>query len=161
VSLREKFNLFWYKVKRTIRYIFVKIIALVLTVFFLALALACLSYVFTFFMTTYQGKEAKVVSISKKICKHTTACRVGGLYTLKTQFVRAGNITKDSKVYGIYPALPDQLEPLPGDTIKVWPSKKPLVGAPMITGWGFFPILVVFIVGLMMLEFAFISIRMR
>jgi len=86
---------------------------------------------------------------------------VGGLYTLKTQSGQGTNLTKDSKVYGIYPALPDSLEPSVGDTIKVFPSKKPLVGAPMIAGWGFFPILVVFIVALMMLEFAFISIRMR
>jgi hypothetical protein len=161
VSFRDKFESFLYKLKYAVRYVFVKIIGLVLMVFFLALAVACLGYVFTFFMTTYKGKEAKVVSVSKTICKHKTACRVGGLYTLKTQSGQGGNITSDKKVYGLYPALPDQLEPLTGDTIKVWPAKKPLVGAPKIAGWGFLPVVIVFIVGLMMLEFAFIAIRLR
>jgi hypothetical protein len=161
VSFRDKIETSLFKLKTTIRYIFVKTISLVLTVFFLTLALACLSYVFTFFMTTYKGKEAKIVSITKTICKHKTACRVGGLYTLKTQSVKGGNISTDSKIFGMYPALPDQLEPSLGDTIKVWPWKKPLVGAAIISGWGFLPILIVFIVGLMMLEFTFISIRMR
>jgi hypothetical protein len=161
VPFLDKFESFLHKLKSAIRYVFVKIIALVLTVFFLALALACLSYALTFFMTTYNGKEAKIVSISKTICKHKTACRVGGFYTLKTQSGQAGNISTDLKVYGMYPALPDQLEPSLGDTIKVWPAKKPLVGASTITGWGIFPVIIVFIVGLMMLEFAFLSVRMR
>ena len=161
MSFREKFESFLYKVKSAIRYVFVKTIALVLGVFFLALALVCLTYVFTFFMTTYNGKEAKIVSITKTICKHKTACRVGGIYTLKTQSGQTGKMSTDLKVYSLYPALPDQLEPSQGDTIKVWPSKKPLMGAPIIAGWGLFPIVIVFIVGLMMLEFAFLSLRMR
>ena len=161
MSFREKIGNFLYKIKRAVRYVFVKTFALILTVFFLGLALAFLGYVFTFVITTYKGKEAKVVSITKTICKHQTACRVGGLYTLKTQSEKGGNVSSDSKIYSLYPAIPDQLEPSLGDTIKVWPKKKPLVGAPVIAGWGFFPVLVAFIVGIMLLEFAFLSIKMR
>jgi len=161
MSFLDKLKPAFSKVMSSIRFIFMKIIGLVLTLVFLILALVCLGYVFTFSMATYKGKEAKIISVSKSLGKHKTSCRVGGLFKVDTQTGKGEISTKDSKIYCMYPAWPDQLEPANGDSIKVWPAKKPLLGAPIVEGWGWFIIGSVFILGLMFLEFAFLSLLMR
>lgn len=161
MSFLDKLEPAFSKVMSGIRFIFAKIIGIAIALVFLVLALVCFGYVFTFSMATYKGKDAKIISVSKSLGKHKTSCRVGGLFKVDTQTSVGENISKDSKIYCMYPSWPDQLEPTSGDNIKVWPVKKPLVGAPMVEGWGWFIIVGVFIFGLMFLEFTFLSLLMR
>ncbi|HEY5037663.1 MAG TPA: hypothetical protein VIJ93_01170, partial [bacterium] len=107
-------------------------------------------------VTSTKGREAKIYSITNHMGRHQTACRVGGLFDIATQTGIGINAKRDTNIYCLYPAWPDQLQPSLGDSIRVWPSKKPLVGAPLTDGWGWFIVGSIFIIGLLMLEFSFL-----
>jgi hypothetical protein len=92
-----------------------------------------------------------------------TGTRIGGIFTVDTQNPDEKKkphhpVAADQKIYCIYPAWPDQLQPLQGDMIRVWPAKKPLFGAPATEGWGWFIAGTIFVLGLVALEFAFLAI---
>lgn len=144
-----------------LRFVFMKALGLVLAVFFLFLALVFLGYSTAALVTTFKGREAKVVSISNAVGTHRTACRVGGLFMVGTEAGKGKEKAKDKNIYTLYPAWPDQLQPALNDTIQVWPSKKPLVGAPLTDSWGWFIVGTLLILGLIMLEFAFLSLTFR
>jgi hypothetical protein len=91
---------------------------------------------------------------------------VGGIYTLSVTRTEDKSTSKKKapvfeNVYGFYPAWPDQLQPLNGDLVQAWPGKKPLFAMPSTEGWGWFIVGTVLVVGLIMLEFAFLSLTLR
>ena len=114
------------------------------------------------------GQDAKVVSVFNHIGKLKTGCRIGGLFqvnvgdqNLSAPKKKKGEINPKSaadKIYCLYPAWPDQLEPQAGDIIRVWPAKKPLFGEPLTDGWGWFILGTIFVVGLVLVEFAFLAL---
>jgi hypothetical protein len=143
--------------KETLRLVSLKIIGVVLAVVFLVVALILVAYPVVSVVTYRGGDEAKIQSASNHMGKIRTGCRVGGLFDVTLKL--------DKKyydhVYCLYPAWPDQLEPTTGDYIQVWPAKKPLLGAPATEGWGWFILGMMFIFGLISLEFCFLSLTLR
>ena len=108
-------------------------------------------------MTSVKGVDAKVVTVSTQVGKCHTAFRLGGLFQVSALIEKQ----KHEKIYCLYPAWPDQLQPTKGDIIEVWPEKQPFVGAPYVEGWGWFLVGTLFVLGLVMLEFAFIALTLR
>ena len=156
-----KFNLN-FNFKSALRFLFMKALGIILALLFGSLALVFLSYsAISLLATTQSTKEAKIVLVTDHLGKHQTACRVGGLFEVQTLAGKGKNAVKDSHIYCLYPAWPDQLQPYQDHLIKVWPTEKPLVGAPAVEGWGWFILGTVFILGLLMVEFAFLSLLIR
>lgn len=145
------------KSKSIFRFIFMKTIGACLAVFFLGLAAFFLAYPFASVVTGRGGEEAKVLSVADHMGKLKTGWRVGGLFQVGVDLHKK----KFDRIYCFYPAWPDQLQPLKGDVVKVWPAKKPLFGAPAIDGWGWFVVGTVLILGLVMLELAFLSLALH
>ncbi len=141
----------------SLRLVGLKIVGTVLAMVFLVVAIILVAYPVVSVVTFRGGDEAKVQSASNHMGKIQTGCRLGGLFDV--------NLKLDKKsydhVYCFYPAWPDQLEPAPGDYIQVWPAKKPLLGAPVTEGWGWFILGMMFIFGLISLEFSFLSLTLR
>ncbi len=144
--------------KSVIRLIVMKTIGVILAVFFLLLAVLFLSYSINSILVSTRGQEVKVLTFSDHIGKQQTAFRLGGVFQ-----VSASNEKKEKfeKIYCLYPAWPDVLSPSKGDLIQVWPSKKPVLGAPVTDGWGWFIVGSLLVVGLVMLEFAFLILTIR
>ena len=144
--------------KSVLRLIIMKTIGVILAVVFLLLAVVFLSYSVTSILVSSRGQEVKIVSFSDHVGKQQTAFRLGGIFQ-----VSAANEKKDKfeKIYCFYPAWPDLLSPSKGDVIQVWPSKKPVVGAPVTDGWGWFIVGSLLVVGLVMLEFTFLILTIR
>lgn len=146
-------------VQTGLRFVIMKALGLVFAAFFLSLAILFLGYSTTALLTTFKGRDAKITSISNAVGTHRTACRVGGLFVVGT--VAGKEKAKDKNIYTLYPAWPDQFQPSLGDSVRVWPVKKPLVCAPQTDGWGWFIVGTIFIFGLIMLEFGFLSLTFR
>lgn len=154
--------------KSLLRFILVKAIGVLVAVILLPLALFLLCYPLAALATNQGGKDAKVVAVNDHLGKIKTGYRVGGLFTISTEDPGAKKPKKnshhsavlDEKIYCFYPAWPDQLQPSEGDLLKVWPAKKPLVGAPTTEGWGWFIVGTVFVLGLVTLEFIFLALTM-
>jgi len=140
------------------RLIIMKTIGVILAIVFLALAVLFLGYSLTSIVTSARGIDVKVASVSDHLGKHQTAFRLGGLFQIAAQDEKK---KKFDKIYCLYPAWPDQLNPVKGDEIRVWPAKQPLVGAPVTEGWGWFIVGSLLVVGLVMLEFAFLILTIR
>jgi hypothetical protein len=139
------------------RLILMKTIGALLAVFFLALALLFLGYSVSTVLVTTRGQEAKVLSISKQVGKHQTAFRLGGLFQVTAEREKK----KFQKIYCFYPAWPDVFQPTLGDVIQVWPAKQPILGGPVTDGWGWFIVGTLLILGLVMLEFAFLVLTIH
>lgn len=152
--------------KTILRLIFMKIAGILLALVFLPIALLFVSYPAIALVTMHGGKDARVVKVSDHLKpKWQTGFRVGGLFMIATENTGGGKSAYsksglDENIYCLYPAWPDQLQPLKGDEIRVWPSKKPLVGAPVTEGWGWFLMGTVFVLGLVMLEFTFLALTL-
>lgn len=152
--------------KSVLRTVLMKIVGLLLALVFLPVALLFLSYPVITLVAMHGGKDARVVKVSDHLNpKFKTGFRVGGIFTVATQNPggKKSEYTKsglDENIYCLYPAWPDQLQPLKGDSIRVWPVKKPLVGAPATEGWGWFLVGTVFVLGLVMLEFTFLALTL-
>ncbi len=153
--------------KSLLRLILVKSFGIVLAVVFFCISAYFLAYPLISLVTSQGGIDAKVASVFNHIGKVKTGCRVGGLFQVSVENQKILEQKKKSeynlrssadKIYCLYPAWPDQLEPQSGDIIRVWPAKKPLFGAPLIDGWGWFILGTIFVVGLVLLEFAFLAL---
>ena len=138
--------------KTAVRFIALKIIGVILSVVFLFLAALFLAYAASSTATTVKGKDARVTVISGKVGGHCTSFRLGGLFDVTAEMDKQ----KFEKIYCLYPAWPDVLQPVKGDVIRVWPAKQPVVGAPAVDGWGWFIVGTFFVLGLLFLEFAFL-----
>lgn len=157
-----------FNLKSFLRLIIVKSLGVVLAAVFFFIAVFFLAYPLISLITTQGGMDGKVASVFNHIGKLKTGCRVGGLFqvsvenqNLLVQKKRKGEANPKAsgdKIFCLYPAWPDQLEPQSGDIIRVWPAKKPLFGAPLTDGWGWFVLGTIFIVGLVLLEFAFLAL---
>jgi hypothetical protein len=152
----------WKSVLRTVA---MKMIGILLALVLIPLALFFLAYPFVCLATTQGGDDAKVAVVSDHLNKIKTGYRIGGLFTVATQ--KSGKKEAHSKgslnenVYCFYPVWPDQLQPSKGDAIRVWPAKKPLLGAPATEGWGWFLAGTVFVLGLVMVEFIFLAVSLH
>ncbi len=154
--------------KSFLRLIIVKSLGIVLAVVFFFIAVFFLAYPLISLVATQGGIDGKVASVSNHMGKLKTGCRVGGLFQVsvenqnlsapKKQKGQSNPKASSDKIYCLYPAWPDQLEPQSGDVIRVWPAKKPLFGAPLTDGWGWFILGTIFVVGLVLLEFAFLAL---
>ena len=144
--------------KSVLRLVVMKTIGVVLALVFLLLAVLFLTYSMTSILVSTRGQEVKVVSASDHVGRHRTAFRLGGVFQVTAA---GGKKEKFEKIYGLYPSWPDMLSPSKGDLIQVWPSKKPVVGAPLTEGWGWFIVGSLLVVGLVMLEFAFLILTIR
>jgi len=147
--------------KSVFRWIIMKTIGVLLAVVFIALAVLFLSYSLIATVTSVKGKEVSIVSVSDQVGKWTTGSRIGGLFVVSTETGKGKSAVKDEKIYSLYPVWPDVLKPAKGDALQVWPAKQPLVGAPRIDGWGWFIVGTLLILGLVMLEFAFLVLTIR
>jgi hypothetical protein len=149
--------------KSLLRVIALKAIGILVALVLLPLAFLFISYPLIALSTTHGGKEAKIAEVSDHLGKMTTGFRIGGIFTIATQNPDEKKKPHhkpalNQKIYCLYPVWPDQLEPSKGDLIRVWPSKKPLVGAPATEGWGWFIVGTVFVLGLVLLEFTFLAL---
>lgn len=142
------------KIGAAIRFLIMKAIGLVLCVLFLSLAALLLSYSIISVASTLRGQDAKIISFSGQVGKYHTAFRLGGLFQISAEM----NKKKYEKIYSLYPVWPDTFNPMKGDVVRVWPVKQPLAAAPAVDGWGWFIVGTLFIMGLVMLEFAFLSL---
>ncbi len=141
-----------------IRYILLKLFGLALALLFLGLSVLFLGYSLISGASSSRGVEAKVVSISSGSLGHCRATNSwGGLFKLGVEREKG----KTEKVISLYPAWPEILNPSLGDVVNVWPPKQPRVGAPFVDGWGWFLLGTFLIVGLVFLEFAFLSLTLR
>jgi hypothetical protein len=154
--------------KSLLRLIIVKLLGGLLAVLFFFVALFFLAYPLISLVSSQGGQDAKVVAVFNHVGKLKTGCRVGGLFQVTAEGQNlsgpqkkkgaANSNNPGNKIYCLYPAWPDQLEPQSGDMIRVWPSKKPLFGAPPTDGWGWFILGTIFLVGLVLVEFAFLAL---
>jgi hypothetical protein len=141
------------KTQSLLRFLVMKTIGLILAVMFLFLALVFLGYGLIAGVTaTQKAKDAKITGIADGIGKHSTACRVGGLFVLETE---------TGKIYSLYPVWPDKLSPSLGDWVRVWPAQKPLVAFPGVDGWAWFMVATIVVLGFLFLEFAFLSLLIK
>ena len=146
------------KAKMTLRYVILKVVGLVLFLAFFSIALLFLGYTLVNGLSSTRGKEAAITSISSgQIGGCKVSSRWGGFYRVGVESEKVSH--KD--IYCLYPAWPDTLQPTLGDVINVWPAKQPRVGAPVVDGWGWFILGTLLIVGLVFLEFSFLSITLR
>jgi len=149
--------------KTVLKLVLVKLFGFLLAVVFLFFALWFISYPLLSFATTQGGADAKVTAVSDRFNKIKIGCRVGGLFTISAEMPteKTSGHPKNTvyeKIYCLYPVWPDQLQPDKGNSIRVWPAKKPLFGEPLTDGWGWFIVGTVLVVGLLMLEFAFLAL---
>ena len=152
--------------KSFLRLIFVKSLGVVLALIFFFIAAFFLAYPLISLVTSHGGMDAKVASVFNHVGKLKTGCRIGGLFQVSIENqnfseqkkTETNRKSSSNKIYCLYPAWPDQLEPQSGDVIRVWPAKKPLFGAPSTDGWGWFILGTIFVVGLVLLEFAFLAL---
>jgi hypothetical protein len=141
-------------VNSALRFVIMKTIGVLLAVVFLSLAVLFISYAAISAVSTVRGQDAKILLVSDHVGKHRTAFRLGGLF----QIAAGVEKKKYEKIYCLYPAWPDSFQPSKGDVIRIWPVKQPLAGAPEVEGWAWFILGSLFIVGLVMLEFAFLAL---
>lgn len=149
--------------KSVVRLLFMKTMGVLMAVVFLPIALLFLAYPIIALATTHGGDDAKVVLVSDHLDKIKTGYRVGGIFTVATEKPGPPKASRhkpdlDTNIYCLYPVWPDQLQPLKGDMIRVWPAKKPLLGAPATEGWGWFIAGTIFVLGLVLLEFTFLAL---
>lgn len=153
--------------KSLLRFIVVKTLGVVLAIVFFFIAVLFLAYPLISLVTGQGGKDAKVSAVFNHIGKLKTGCRVGGLFQVNVDNQNSSAPKKkglsnskssNDKIYCLYPAWPDQLEPQNGDAIQVWPAKKPLLGEPLTDGWGWFILGTIFVVGIVLLEFSFLAL---
>lgn len=148
-------------VKPVLRWILMKTIGVILAIVFLALAALFVGYSAIATVATVKGKEASIVTVSEQVGKYHTGSRVGGLFVVSTTSGKGKGAPKDERIYSLYPVWPDNLHPAKGDSLLVWPPKQPLVGAPRTDGWGWFIVGTLLILGLVMLEFAFLVLTLK
>ncbi|HTC20595.1 MAG TPA: hypothetical protein VK859_07105 [bacterium] len=154
--------------KSLLRLVIVKLVGGLLAVIFIFVALFFLAYPLISLVASQGGQDAKVAAVFNHIGKLKTGCRIGGLFeiTVDNQSLPAQKKKKgetnpksaENKIYCLYPAWPDQLEPQSGDIVRVWPAKKPLFAEPLTDGWGWFILGTIFVVGLVLVEFAFLAL---
>ncbi len=154
-----------FNLKSILRVLFMKMIGVIVAVILLPIALLFLAYPIVLLATSQGGIDAKVALVSDHLSKIKTGYRIGGIFTVAAEKpgVKKGSSPKavlDENIYCLYPVLPDQLQPVKGDIIRVWPSKRPLLGDPSTEGWGWFIAGTVFVLGLVLLEFVFLVLTM-
>jgi hypothetical protein len=143
--------------KTLARRVLTKSIGVVLALLFVGTAAVLLAGPAISLMATRHGQEVEIVSISNQVGKIKTACEKGGLFKVSAK----SDGQKFSGIYCLYPAWPDHLKPSAGDVIRIWPSSNPRVGSVPIFGLGWMMIGATFLTGLVILEFAFLSLTVR
>jgi hypothetical protein len=142
-----------------------KTLGVILCLLFLFAGITLLAFPLIALVTSQGGEDGKVVAVSDHSHGCHTGTRVGGLFTLS--ITNSEDLAPKQKpqvfpnVYGLYPAWPDHLEPVKGDTVRIWPGKKPLLAMPVIEGWGWILLGTVLVVGLIFLEFSLLSLTLR
>jgi hypothetical protein len=152
--------------KSTLRFVLLKTLGVILCLFFLFTGITLLAFPLVALVTSQGGVDGRVVAISNGCHGFHTGTRVGGLFTLSVTSSEDEVAPKKKaqvhpNVYGVYPAWPDHLEPSLKDTVRVWPAKKPLFAMPAVEGWGWILLGTVLVVGLILLEFAILSLTLR
>jgi hypothetical protein len=141
-------------VNSAVRFVIMKIIGVLLAIVFFSLAVLFIGNSVISVASTVRGQSAKVLLVSDHVGKHKTAFRLGGLF----QVTAVAEKKTYEKIYCLYPTWPDNFQPTKGDVIQIWPVKQPFAGAPIVEGWAWFILASLFIVGLVMLEFAFLAL---
>jgi hypothetical protein len=130
-----------------------QVLALILSVLFLAISLLFLGYAGVHILTNSLGVEAQVADMSSlpntPIGKYRLVYEGAGLFK--------GAVEKDGKkydgIYYLYPAWPNYTEPAGGEKVLIWPAQKPLVAALPMTGRGWIVSIFFLVIGLVMFEF--------
>lgn len=134
-----------------------KILGLVLAVVFFTLSVLALGYSVLSGLANVNGADAQVLEAKAACRAPSTVFSHGGLYVL-TVLVDEKKI---DKIYVLYPQWPGHWAPKKGDGVKVWPLDRPRFAAVETDGWGWLILGSVLIVGLVFLEFAFLSLTLR
>jgi hypothetical protein len=135
------------------RFIFKKILAVILSIFFLVVSLLFLGYGFIEITTNTMGVNAQMVDISNLpkmyIGKHQFGC--GGTGLFKSTVIK--DHVEYKGIFCLYPAWPNHIEPTINDFVKVWPEKKPIIAATPMQSMGWIVSVFFLMVGLVMFEF--------
>jgi hypothetical protein len=138
--------------KSMVRLILMKVLGVILAVFFLAITVLMIGYPLISLVSTLDGVDAKVVEA--KVCVN---CKRAGLYNL-TVLV---DDQKFKNVRAIYPQWGGHAQPMKGDVVKIWPQIKPRVAAVETEGWAWTMVGGLLLFGVVMLEFVFLAISLR
>lgn len=141
------------------RQILLKVIGVILALIFIPIGVLFLVYPVFMLALNEGGHDAKIAQVTNHFHKITTGCRLGGLFTADT-VAHSSDSGLDKNVYCLYPAFPEQLSPSKGDTLRVWPAKKPVFGAPIVEGWGWLIAGTLFVLGLVLVEFGVLSLKL-
>ncbi|HVM32503.1 MAG TPA: hypothetical protein VMU88_05165 [bacterium] len=144
--------------KSWIRWVLMKLMGLVLALVFLALAALALGYPGLSALANLQGTDAKITAVKPACPTHPLVRPQWGFYALD---VSAPPKQKFEKLYVMYPQWPGHWAPQKGDAVKVWPADHPRFAAVATDGWGWLILGSIFIFGLLMLEFFFLSFSLR
>jgi len=130
-----------------------KVLAVILSILFLAISLLFLGYAFIEITANTAGVSVQVADISSfhniPVGKHQLRYKTVGLF--KVVVIKDHIEYKD--VICLYPAWPNHVEPMVDDLVKVWPEKKPLIAATQIGVQGWIVSVFFLMVGLAMFEF--------
>ena len=133
--------------------IFKKFLAVILSIFFLAVSFLFLGYSFIEITTNTVGVNAQVADVSILpnilVGKHRLGYERAGLF--KAIVVEDGVEYKN--VFCLYPAWPNHVEPTVDNFVKVWPEKRPFIAATSMQGIGWIVSVFFLMVGLVMFEF--------
>jgi len=133
--------------------IFRKVLAIIISIFFLVISFLFLSYAFIEITTNTVGINAQMMDVSHvpniHIGKYQFACEGTGLF--KSTVIE--DRIEYKNVFCLYPARPNHVEPTADDFVKVWPEKKPFIAAAKMQSMGWIVSFFFLVVGLVMFEF--------
>ena len=135
-----------------------KLLGLVLALVFFALSVLALAYSVLSGLASLNGVDAQVAEAKAVCSSHAVTFSHGGLYRLTAVGVDKKKI---EKIYVLYPQWPGHWAPQKGDAVKLYPVDHPRVAAVQIDGWGWLVLGSILILGLLFLEFAFLSLSLR
>ncbi len=144
-----------YPYKSLPRRILRQILAIILSLLFLAISLLFLGYSGSQILTNSLGVDATVADMTTL---PNTPLGIGQYQLVyEGAGVFKGAVDKDGKefenVYFVYPAWPNYTAPANGEAVKVWPTQRPYVAALEMKGRGWIVSIFFLIVGLVMFEF--------
>ncbi len=140
-----------------IRWTRLKLLGLVLALIFFGLSVLALSYSTLSGLADLNGIDAQVVEAKAVCSSRAMTFSRGGLYQLTV----TADKKKIEKIYVLYPQWPGHWAPQKGDGVRVWPVDHPRIAAVPTDGWGWLVLGSILILGLLFLEFAFLSLSLR
>ncbi len=139
--------------KSLFRVIFHKVLAVILSIFFLTVGFLFLGYAFIEIITNTAGIHAQMMDVSNvphmHIGKYQFGCEGTGLF--KTKVIQ--DHVEYKGVFCLYPAWPNHIEPTVDDVVRVWPTKRPFVAAAPMQDMGWIVSVFFLMIGLVMFEF--------